>query len=201
MAQKRPLAFLVIHTTATKKGLWISEDAIRRWHTAPPPVGQGWDRVGYSKLIKISGNMPTNMQDVYANKDPNCIIYSFVRENEDEFVDPWEITYGAAEYNPVSLHICYVGGLSADLRTPEDTRTEAQKSAMEFLVRYYIQKIGEERGHKFYVCGHNQLQNKACPSFWVPSWLESIGIPEKYIYRKDPFGYKKYFEALARKRK
>jgi len=198
---KNPLRFLIIHTTATREGLWISEKDIIRWHTAPPPEGQGWNRVGYSKLIKLDGNMPTNMQDVYANKDPNCIIYSFVRENDDPYVDPWEITYGAAEYNPISLHICYVGGLSADMKYPKDTRTEKQKQAMEFLIRYYIQKIGEEQGHVFKIAGHNQFHNKACPSFCVPKWLRSIGIPEKYIYTNDPFGYCKYFESLERRQK
>jgi hypothetical protein len=37
--------------------------------------------------------------------------------------------------------------------------------------------------------GHNQFDNKACPSFWVPDFLKSIGVPERNIYKNDPFGY------------
>jgi hypothetical protein len=39
------------------------------------------------------------------------------------------------------------------------------------------------------IAGHNQFDNKACPSFWVPDFLKSIGIKEKNIYKNDPFGY------------
>jgi len=39
------------------------------------------------------------------------------------------------------------------------------------------------------IAGHNQFDNKACPSFFVPTYLKMIGIPDKNIYTKDPFGY------------
>ena len=81
-----------------------------------------------------------------------------VDNNEDAQVDPWEITNGAKGYNTTSRHVVYVGGVAADGKTPKDTRTRRFPSIP--------------------VVGHNQLAAKACPSFDVPAWLESIGIKQ-----------------------
>ena len=37
--------------------------------------------------------------------------------------------------NLYSIGICYIGGLSEDKETPEDTRTEAQKIALKGLAK------------------------------------------------------------------
>lgn len=159
MPKKRK--YLVIHCTATQEGMPVSPEMVKAWHTLPPPRGRGWNQVGYSKLILLSG-----------------LVHSFVNENEDEFVDTFEITNGVAGINSVSMHICYVGGLDKYLN-PQDTRTEEQKAVMKRVVLEILAKWPDLK-----VAGHYHFANKACPSFNVEKWLESIGVQEKNIYRK-----------------
>ena len=81
------LKYLVIHCTATKAGREVTAAEIRRWHTSPPPVGRGWKQVGYTDLFHLDGS-----------------VERLVRNNEDDNVDSWEITNGAAGFNSVSRH-------------------------------------------------------------------------------------------------
>lgn len=159
MPKKRK--YLVIHCTATQEGMPVSPEMVKAWHTLPPPRGRGWTQVGYSKLILLNGE-----------------VHSFVRENDDEFVDAFEITNGVAGINSQAMHICYVGGVDKQFN-PKDTRTEDQKLAMRIIVYESLQKWPDLK-----VAGHYHFAAKACPSFDVEKWLESIGILEKNIYRK-----------------
>jgi hypothetical protein len=99
-----------------------------------------------------------------------------VDNNEDGNVDSWEITNGATGINSVSRHVVYVGGLECTGNRPKDTRTGAQKTALEKYVNDFIKKNPDVK-----VAGHNQFASKACPSFDVRAWLRSIGAPEKNI--------------------
>lgn len=96
-----------------------------------------------------------------------------VKNNEDAEVDPWEVTNGAAGYNSVSRHVVYVGGLAKDGKTAKDTRTAAQLKAMTDYVRNFYERFPQIK-----IVGHRDLPGvtKACPSFDVKAWLESIGI-------------------------
>ena len=85
---KKALQYLVIHCTATPEGREVSAADIRRWHTAPVSEGgRGWRQVGYTDLFHLDGT-----------------VERLVGNNEDAFVDPWEITNGAAGYNGVARH-------------------------------------------------------------------------------------------------
>lgn len=154
MAKK--LKYLVIHCTATPAGREVTGDDIRRWHTSPVSQGgRGWKQVGYTDLFHLDGS-----------------VERLVGNNEDMSVDPWEVTNGAAGYNSVSRHIVYAGGVDAnDVNKAVDTRTPAQKEAMKRYVLDFHRRFPGVR-----IVGHNQLAAKACPSFDVPEWLESIGI-------------------------
>lgn len=137
---------LVIHCTATPEGREVKASDIRRWHCAQPPVGRGWKQVGYTDMVHLDGT-----------------VERLVRNNEDEWVDPWEITNGAKGYNATSRHIVYVGGCAADGKTPKDTRTAAQKASM----LRYVQDF-RRRFPKAGVVGHRDLNpGKACPCFNV----------------------------------
>ncbi|MCE9106569.1 N-acetylmuramoyl-L-alanine amidase [Bacteroides pyogenes] len=151
----RELRYLVIHCTATPQGREVSAAEIRRWHTAPASKGgRGWSQVGYTDMIHLDGSTER-----------------LVDNNEDARVDPWEITNGAKGYNSISRHIVYVGGMSADGKTPRDTRTPAQLKALEYYVKDFHRRFPAVR-----IIGHNELAAKACPSFDVRKWLQSIGI-------------------------
>lgn len=159
MPKKRK--YLVIHCTATQEGMPVTPEMVKSWHLLPPPRGRGWNKVGYSKLVLLSG-----------------LVHSFVYENEDEFVDSFEITNGALGINSESMHICYVGGVDKNLN-PKDTRTEDQKAALKRIVLEILHKWPDLK-----VAGHYNFAKKACPSFDVQDWCVSIGVPEKNIYRK-----------------
>lgn len=152
---KQELKYLVLHCTATPEGRDVSAAEIRRWHTSPVSAGgRGWKQVGYTDLVHLNGS-----------------VERLVANNEDAWVDPWEITNGAKGYNSVSRHIVYAGGVAADGKTPKDTRTAAQKAALEKYVKDF------HAAHpKVKIIGHNQVAAKACPSFDVSAWLREIGI-------------------------
>lgn len=151
------MKYLVLHCTATPEGREVSSKEIRHWHTdLVKKGGRGWKQVGYTDLFHLDGT-----------------VERLVKNNEDAEVDPWEVTNGAAGYNSVSRHVVYAGGLAKDGKTAKDTRTAAQLNAMTAYVRDF-----HERFPQIKIVGHRDLPgvNKACPSFDVKAWLESIGI-------------------------
>lgn len=153
---KQKQKYLVIHCTATPEGREVSAADIKRWHTSPPPVGNGWKQVGYTDLIHLDGS-----------------VERLVANNDDEWVDPWEITNGVSGKNSVSRHIVYAGGCASDGKTPKDTRTAAQRKALERYVKDFHAKHPTVS-----IVGHNELAAKACPSFDVQKWLAEIGIKQ-----------------------
>lgn len=152
---RKPLQYLVIHCTATPQGREVSAQAIRDYHTRPVAEGgRGWKQVGYTDMIHLDGR-----------------IERLVDNNEDAWVDEWEITNGAKGINSVSRHVVYVGGLASDAKTPKDTRTAAQRKALEAYVKAFHSKHPKVK-----IIGHNQVAAKACPCFDVPKWLKEIGL-------------------------
>jgi len=154
----KKLQLLIIHCTATQVGIEVTSDQIRKMHLSPPPVGRGWHQVGYSDMIHLNGT-----------------IENLVKHNEDEWVDPWEITNGAIGLNDVARHVVYVGGIDK-IGKPMDTRTVAQKAALQLYVEDFLSHHPDCK-----IAAHNQFANKACPSFDVPTWCKEIGIAENNI--------------------
>ena len=147
---------LVIHCTDTPEGRKVSSDDIRSWHTSPTSQGgRGWKQVGYTDMFHLDGS-----------------VERLVENNEDAWVDGWEITNGAKGYNAVSRHIVYVGGCDKKMK-PKDTRTQAQRDALKAYVLDF-----HRRRPKVRIVGHCDLAAKACPSFDVAAWLKEIGIKQ-----------------------
>lgn len=161
---EQQIKYLVIHCTATPEGRKVTKEDIIKWHTSPVSKGgRGWKKVGYSDLIMLDGTLV------------NMMPY-----DDDNVVDTWEITNGAAGFNSVCRHIVYAGGVDADKLKPKDTRTVGQVTSMTLYVRNFV-----EKHPNVIVCGHTDLNPaKACPSFNVGKWLKSIGIAEKNIFKK-----------------
>ena len=143
---KNRIERLVIHCTATPEGREVTAADIRRMHCSPKPKGRGWKQVGYTDMVHLDGT-----------------VERLVQNNEDAYVDGWEVTNGAQGYNGTSRHIVYVGGLDTN-RRPADTRTPAQKAAL----RAYVEDF-RKRFPWADVCGHRDLPGvaKACPCFDV----------------------------------
>jgi N-acetylmuramoyl-L-alanine amidase len=77
--------------------------------------------------------------------------------------------------NTGNIGLSYVGG-TATMNSgakPKDTRTDAQKRAMEARLRELLNRYpnAKVRGHRDWLG-----TKKACPSFDVKTWLTSIGL-------------------------
>lgn len=164
--QIKPFKYFVIHCTATKEGQNITPDQVLRWHTSPPPNGRGWKKVGYSDLIQLDGKR-----------------HRYVEHNGDLWIQDSEITNGVKGINSISRHVVYVGGLDSEMK-PKNTLTTEQVKTLTTIIREVL-----EYNPNVLIAGHNQFDNKACPSFWTPDFLRSIGVKDKNIYKNDPFGY------------
>ncbi len=154
---RNKLSYLVLHCTATPEGREVKSEEIRHWHTDPVSKGgRGWKQVGYTDMIHLDGS-----------------VERLVENNEDAYVDDWEITNGAKGYNGISRHVVYVGGLSKDCKTAKDTRTPAQLRAMKEYVLDFHKRFPHVK-----IIGHREIADKDCPSFDVQEWLAQIGIKQ-----------------------
>jgi N-acetylmuramoyl-L-alanine amidase len=153
----KKLEYLVIHCTATPAGREVTSSDIRHWHCDPPPKGNGWNQVGYTDIYHVNGG-----------------VERMVANNEDENVDPWEITNGVGGKNSICRHIVYAGGMTADNLRPLDSRNYMQKAAMTRDVLAFHKKFPAVK-----IVGHHYFDPlKACPSFDVALWLMQIGIKQ-----------------------
>lgn len=158
------LAYYVIHCTDTPEGRLVTKEDILRWHTSPVEKGgTGWSKPGYSDMIDLGGKL-----------------INLVPYDENDNVDPWEVTNGAHGINALARHCVYVGGKDASNKLPKDTRNSVQLATMEAEIKRTI------RLHPtILVLGHYQSPNangKLCPCFDVPAYLHSIGVADRNIY-------------------
>lgn len=123
---------LIIHCSATVEGKDYTVEDITRWHKA-----RGFKTIGYHYVIYRDGSIHTGRSES-------------------------EIGAHCLGHNAKSLGICYIGGLASDGKTPKDTRTYAQKTALVELLRKLKKKYPDVTIH-----GHNEFANKACPCFDV----------------------------------
>lgn len=103
---KRRIDLIVVHCTATREGLDMTVDQIRKAHKA-----QGWSDIGYHYVVDLKGN-------VHLGRDVDIA------------------GAHASGYNAHSIGVVYVGGLEnapnknyANLE-PKDTRTDSQKATL-----------------------------------------------------------------------
>lgn len=67
---------------------------------------------------------------------------------------------GVQGHNKKGINISYIGGIDPKGK-PKDTRTEDQKFMLELAIKLFMEK------KKLKLRGHNEVANKACPSFKV----------------------------------
>ncbi len=129
----RKINKIIIHCSATPEGREHDVADIRRWH-----LKRGFNDIGYHYLIHIDGTIeegrPITRQGAHCSRQ-----------------------------NRGSIGICYVGGMSKDMKKAKDTRTQAQKDSLIKLMHELIYKYNKDMT----IHGHNEYANKACPSFNV----------------------------------
>jgi len=142
----REVKHIIIHCSATPEGRAVTTEEIRGWHK-----DKGWSDIGYHYVLELEGEPKQGRQE---DKEGAHTI----GRNHD------------------SIGICYVGGMTADMKEPKDTRTQSQRVYMRSLLIDLLRKYPEAK-----ISGHNQHSNKACPSFDVPEWCRIVGIPDVNI--------------------
>lgn len=136
MESRKVTDSVVIHCSATPEGRDNSAADIRAWHKA-----RGFEDIGYHYVIRLDGTVEAGRRE--------DLVGAHCREHG---------------MNRRSVGICYVGGMSADMKYPKDTRTDAQKKSMKTLVDKLRNKYSIPAGRVF---GHRDFARKACPSFDV----------------------------------
>lgn len=140
----RKINLIVVHCSATPEGRDVTAADINKMH-----IARGFKKIGYHYVVRLDGTVETGR-----------------KENE--------IGAHAKGYNANSIGVCYVGGLASDGKTPKDTRTPAQKSALKKLLHTLKQRYPDAR-----IVGHRDLSPdtnhngkvdkcewfKACPCF------------------------------------
>lgn len=137
----RQINQIIIHCSATPEGRDVTVDTIRQWHKQ-----RGFRDVGYHYIIYRDGSVHIGR----AENQPGA---------------------HCTGHNANSIGICYIGGMERDMSEPKDTRTPAQRKALEALCRELKRKYPAATIH-----GHNEFADKACPSFSVKRWKEGVGL-------------------------
>ena len=128
----RKIDKIIIHCAATPEGKPFTVADIDRWHRQ-----RGFRCIGYHYVIYLDGSI-----------------------HKGRPVE--QIGAHCTGQNARSIGICYIGGCTKDGKTPKDTRTEAQKTALISLITQLKSEYPKATIH-----GHNEFANKACPSFDV----------------------------------
>lgn len=128
----RTITKIIIHCTATPQGRNHTLADVDGWHKE-----RGFKSIGYHYLIDTAGKVLTGRPES-------------------------EIGAHCLNHNANSIGICYVGGMTADMRQAKDTRTPEQKEALKTLVADL-----QERYPSVTVHGHCEFAAKDCPSFNV----------------------------------
>lgn len=132
---KRTIREIIVHCSATPEGKPFTVDDIRRWHTLPPPKGNGWADIGYHYVIGLHG-------ELWEGRD----------------VD--KAGAHCTNHNRFSIGICYIGGMDKANKKAKDTRTLQQKAQLLMLLQE-LKKLYPNA--KIY--GHCDFAHKDCPSF------------------------------------
>jgi N-acetylmuramoyl-L-alanine amidase len=79
-----------------------------------------------------------------------------------------KISNGVKGLNSYIINISYIGGIDTNGKAL-DNRTPEQKETMRIMFESFSAKLPLASHH-----GHNEFSNKACPSFSVKTWVNSL---------------------------
>jgi len=129
----RKINKIIVHCSATPENREVSLETIRKWHLA-----RGFNDIGYHYVIDLKGGVhigrPITKRGAHT-----------------------------AYANKGSIGICYVGGMTKDMKHPKDTRTKEQKDSLIELIQELMYKYNKDMT----IHGHNEFAPKSCPCFDV----------------------------------
>jgi len=129
---RRRIDKIILHCTATPEGKDYTVEQIRQCHLA-----RKFNDIGYHIVIYRDGS-------VHMGRPINMVGAHCTGQNTN------------------SIGVAYVGGCTADGKTPKDTRTPEQRKALREVVAKLQQEYPGATVH-----GHYEFANKACPSFKI----------------------------------
>ncbi len=141
----RKIDLIVIHCSDSAFG---DAATIRRWHTDPPPRGNGWSDIGYHFVVlngcRKAGAFDPNLDGLVEPGRPVEQVGSHV--------------YG---HNETSLGICLVGGRTRSGQSVMDSwLTDKQRVALFALLDDLLSRYPDAR-----IAGHHELNPaKTCPN-------------------------------------
>jgi N-acetylmuramoyl-L-alanine amidase len=139
----RNIKEIIVHCAATPEGKDFTVADIKKWHLA-----RGFNDIGYHYVIYRDGS---------------------VHKGRSEDV----VGAHCTGHNTNSIGVCYIGGVATDGKTPKDTRTAEQKSALLGVLKQLKSKYPNATIH-----GHRDFAAKACPSFDATTEYKNVtGIP------------------------
>lgn len=130
----RKITLIIVHCSANRSGSALRMVDMDRYHRS-----LGWKGCGYHYVIPTDGTIEPGRPEERVGA--HC-----------------------RGHNAHSIGICYIGGLTAEGKTPQDTRTEAQKVALrQLLTDLHI------RYPTALIVGHSDLEPRKpyCPGFSV----------------------------------
>jgi len=150
----RKIDLIVIHCAATPPEMDVGVEEIRKWHTDPKPVGNGWRDIGYHFVIRRNGLLEVGR----AMQTPGA---------------------HAEGHNARSIGICLVGGVRREgtRLIAENNFTPAQWKELKRLILHLRDQFPHAK-----IVGHRDLdRRKECPSFSVRDWLVNNSILDQGI--------------------
>lgn len=151
------IKYIAIHCTAGHQ----PAEKVQDFFTRPKSQGgKGWSKGGYHRIIEKDGTIKE--------------MYPFS-----------EVTNGVSGFNLNSIHISYVGGINEELSkqnkyVPEDTRTEAQKCAIEQCVidaLNWLEENGKDDNDTVIVLGHRDFSPDKNGNGRIESWERIKACP------------------------
>ena len=81
-----------------------------------------------------------------------------------------EVGAHAQGYNAVSVGVCLIGGVDSSGHAQNNFTLQQWESLLHLLKRL------KARFPEAKIIGHNEVSNKACPSFDVQEWKATVGL-------------------------
>ena len=172
---KRTIKYLVLHTAGSADS-WTAADLTGyffndrdrkgpkgRIPTTNPDTDGPWNTGGYHWVVDRQGNATR--------------IYS------DDIS-----TNGAKGINSNSIHLNWIGGFSPTGQPLNKNMLQPQAFKFKRLIFRYIDTYPNIK-----VLGHNQVSNKPCPLFNVPTFCQNIGVDEDNIETRVNFANRGFY--------